>query len=288
MGIVLGALAAVTYGAADFIGGLMTRRHAHVLTVVLLSQAIGGVALLPALAVVSGDLTRRTVVTGLSAGIFGAIGIVLLYAGLARGRMSVVAPVVAVLASIVPVGVGLLIGERPSPLAMAGVAVAMGAVGLVSTARDYDPRDVDRKRDLTSAPGASGLTEAVGAGIALGVFYVVLSRGGIGSGLYPVAFARISSLAFVGAVVGIKQPPLRPAGGSILGIGTAGVLEVAAHALYLIASRKGLLSLVAVVASMYPASTVILARVVLRERFTWSQMAGLLLAVPAIALIATG
>lgn len=288
MGILLGALAAATYGAADFIGGLMTRRRAHVLIVVLVSQTVGGIALLPALALVSGDLTSRAIVTGLAAGTFGATGVALLYAGLARGRMSVVAPVTAVVASMVPVAAGFVMGERPSPLALFGVAVAIGAIGFVSSARESDATGAIQEQDPGPSWRDSGLPEALGAGLALGIFYVILSRSGSGSGLYPIAFARVSSLASVGAVIAITRPSVRGVRGSVTGIGAAGVLDVAANVLYLLASRQGLLSLIAVVASLYPASTVVLARVVLRERFTLTQLVGLALAVPAVALIASG
>lgn len=289
MEVILGLGAAIAYGAGDFAGGLVSRR-ANVLFVVALSQVIGSTILIPLLFIVSGDLTTTAMGWGAVSGIAGGVGVILLYTGLSRGRMSVVAPITAVLAAIVPVGFGLVAGERPSPLALIGVVIALGSVGLVSAAPDPgapgggagtdDP-------DVRVQP-SSGIAEALGAGVGFGFFFVALSKAGPASGLYPILFARIGSLLLVGAIIFFKRPSRAGVRESLVEIGVAGTLDVAANVLYLLATRQGLLSLVAVLTSMYPATTVLLARTVLSERFARTQAVGLVLAAAAVALIATG
>ncbi|MBK5228516.1 MAG: DMT family transporter [Actinobacteria bacterium] len=289
MEVILGLCAAIAYGAGDFAGGLVSRR-ANVLIVVALSQVIGSTILIPAIIVVGGELTTSAMGWGAVSGIAGGVGVILLYTGLSRGRMSVVAPITAVLAAIVPVGFGLVTGERPSPLALIGVVIALGSVGLVSAAPDPgapgggagtdDP-------DIREQP-SSGIAEALGAGVGFGFFFVALAEAGSGSGLYPILFARIGSLLLVGAIIFFRHPSRTGMRESLPGIAVAGTLDVAANVLYLLATRQGLLSLVAVLTSMYPATTVLLARTVLSERLARTQAVGLVLATAAVALIATG
>lgn len=152
MEVILGLGAAIAYGAGDFAGGLVSRR-ANVLIVVALSQVIGSTILIPAIIVVGGELTTSAMGWGAVSGIAGGVGVILLYTGLSRGRMSVVAPITAVLAAIVPVGFGLVTGERPSPLALIGVVIALGSVGLVSAAPD--PRPEVGPEPMTRISGSS-------------------------------------------------------------------------------------------------------------------------------------
>ena len=286
MGLVLGLAAAVTYGAADFVGGLVSRRT-NVLAVVLFSQLWGTGLLLAALPFFGSDVSGGDLAWGVAAGLAGAAGIVFLYRGLSIGRMTVVAPTTAVEAAIIPVIFGLVGGERPSGIALAGVAVALPAVALVSSSPRRSPGD---------AGGPSGgegllplgLPEALVAGLAFGLFFISLERTGAGSGLWPLVAARAAAMAAVGAVGLLARRSLRPAPGTAPSIAAAGGLDVVANILYLLASRRGLLSLVAVLTSLYPASTVLLARVVLRERLWRVQAAGLVLAGVGVALIALG
>lgn len=288
MEVILGLGAAIAYGAGDFAGGLVSRRT-NVLVVVGLSQVIGTATLIPVLFLVGGHLTSSAVGWGAISGIAGGIGVILLYTGLARGRMSVVAPVTAVLAAIVPVGFGLFEGERPTILALAGVVIALGAVGLVSAAPDPGaPGGGAGTDDPSVRDEPSGIIEALGAGIGFGFFFVALAKAGSDSGLYPILFARVGSLGLVGTIILFTRPSVTGLRGSRAGIIVAGVLDVAANVLYLLATRQGLLSLVAVLTSMYPATTVLLARTVLHERFARAQTVGLILAAAAVALIATG
>ncbi|MBA3350702.1 MAG: EamA family transporter [Actinobacteria bacterium] len=285
MGIVLGLAAAVIYGAADFVGGLVSRRT-NVLAVVLFSQLWGTAPLLAAVPFFGATVTTGDLIWGAAAGLAGAGGIVFLYRGLSVGRMTVVAPTTAVEAATIPVIFGLVGGERPSAVALAGVALALPAVALVSSSPRSAPGEIGHGGDASRLP--PGLLEALVAGLAFGFFFISLERTGSGSGLWPLVVARATAMVSVGAAAVLTRRSPRPSPGTTAGIATAGGLDVLANILYLLASRQGLLSLVAVLTSLYPASTVLLARVVLRERLWRVQAAGLLLAALGVALIAGG
>ncbi|MGH2753040.1 MAG: EamA family transporter, partial [Actinomycetota bacterium] len=230
-----------------------------------------------------GDPTGETVVWGVLAGISGGAGVTLFYRALALGRMSVIAPITAMEAASVPVLFGLLTGERPAGLALAGVVLALGAVGLVSaTPTTATDAPVSPRVRLSER----GLWHATGAGLGFGFFFITLSEAGTETGLWPLMIARAASLSFALSAALVARRSLRPEPGTGRGIALAGVLDVAANILYLAASRVGLLSIVAVLTSLYPASTVVLARTFLGERLFRPQMVGLVLAVVGVALIA--
>jgi len=283
MAVVLGLLVALSYGSADFFGGLSTKRST-VASVVVWSQAIA----LPAIVVVAmfsgGEPTGRGLGLGAASGVVGGIGLTLLYRGLGRGRMSVVAPITAVGAAIVPVVWGVVRGERPSIAASTGVVLALVAVVLISrSAAGEDPGS-----DSTDSPAAS-VVLAVTAGIAFGVVFVLLAETGRGVGFWPLVAGRVTSVTLLsaGALAGRQRLRLR-APGEMATIAAAGLLDITANGIYLLAAREGLLSLVAVLSSLYPASTVLLARVVLRERLTRLQILGLTIATAGVVLIAAG
>jgi drug/metabolite transporter (DMT)-like permease len=280
MAILLSLAAAIIYGGADFIGGVTTRRSSA-LAVVLLSE-LAGFGLLAALVPLFGGSPSGAVLWGGASGLAGAAGVVLLYRGLALGPMAVVAPITAVEAASVPVFFGLLIGERPSSSALLGVAVALVAIVLVSSADDA------RDSPGFSAGNRPGVAEALGAGLAFGAYFILLERAGDESGLWALITGRTVSIAAVGALAAMKRTQLRTDRLTAIGIVLAGFLDVTANVFYVLALQEGLLALVAVVTSMYPASTVVLARVVLRERFRVPQLAGLGLAAAGVVLIAFG
>lgn len=280
MAILLSMAAALTYGAADFIGGLMTKRN-HVFRVVLLSQLLGAIPLLLVFPLLNdGAMSANALLWGAGAGITGGGGVVLLYRGLSIGRMSVVAPITAVEAAVVPVAFGLATGERPGALSLLGVGLALVAVAFISSV----------KEDVSGAPEPrrSGVVEALGAGLAFGAFFILLDGVDADSGMWPLLVMRASSIALVAVGAIGARVSLRPTPGTLLGIAAAGTFDVAANIFYLLSTREGLLTVVAVVTSMYPAMTVLLARVHLKERFTQLQLVGLVLAGAAITLIATG
>jgi drug/metabolite transporter (DMT)-like permease len=287
MAVVLGLLAAITYGTADFFGGLSTKRNPMV-RVVLLSQIAGFALYLVAIPFLpEGRFTGGAWVWGGLSGLAGAVGIGFLYRGLARGRMSVVAPTTAVVFAVVPVAFGLATGERPTALQLAGVAVALPAVALVSTSPEAGaPRAV--AGGSVGRLVRAGVPEAVVAGLGIAAFAILLDRSGEGTGPWPLVAARIGSVTvFLAAVLASRTTP-RPVPGTLPAIVAAGVLDVTANLLYLLATRAGLLSIAVVLTALYPAATVVLARVVLGERLSLVQLVGLFLALVGVAAIAAG
>jgi drug/metabolite transporter (DMT)-like permease len=280
MAVVFGLLAAVGYGSGDFLGGLASKRAATQ-TVVVGSQLVGlllGVVM--ALFIAAPRLDRGDLVYGAIGGCIGLVGVTALYRGLAVGRMSVVAPITAVGSALVPVAWGLASGERPSPVALVGVVCALPAVALVSRV----PSDADST--LVSARGEVLL--ASGAGLCFGVALVLFSEAADGTGLWPLVASRAVSVTLLasGALIARRLP--RPSRAAVPVIVATGVLDITANAFYFFGVGTGLVSLVAVLASLYPAGTVALARVVLDERLSRHQLAGMGLAVGGAALIALG
>lgn len=278
MSFLLGLAAGITYGAADFLGGLSSRR-AHVVTVVLVSEAIGTALMLAFLPLLPGrDPASASLGWGAAAGISGGAGVVAFYRGLAKGRMGVVAPLTAVVAAVIPVAVGVGLGERPHPAALAGVFIALVAVLLIS----FSPGPGSASRVVT------GMPEALMAAAGFGGFFVFLSQAGDASGLWPLVWSRSASMVLIAPVALALRPSFRLRGSLLATTAGAGVLDVTANVLYLEATRFGLLTLAAVLTSLYPASTVVLARSFLAERLERTQWAGLALAAAGIALIALG
>jgi drug/metabolite transporter (DMT)-like permease len=272
--VILATACAVVYGTADFFGGLATRRS-RVLAVVALSQLAGLALILALLPALPGLFSGGALAWGLGAGLSGAAGLVLFYRALASGVMSVVAPTTAVTSAALPVMYGLARGERPAPLALAGVVLALGSVLLVS-------------QDRTAAGGGSkgSVLTALAAGAGFGGFFILLDIAPDGAGLWPLVGARISSISLVVVLALATRRALRPSSGSLSIILAAGVLDMVANVLYLLAKQQGLLSLVVVLVSLYPASTLLLARHVLGERLHAIQVTGVACALGAVALIA--
>jgi uncharacterized membrane protein len=287
--VLLGLAVAMAYGAADFLGGMATKRSP--LTSVLLgAQVVGLPVLLVLVPVAGGSPTGRALLFGGLAGLGGALGVACLYRGLAIGRMSVVAPVTAVGAAVLPVGWGLAGGERPSDVALAGVFVALVAVVLVSKPPSTHA-DADAGADaqpVDTAAGRASLVLAVVSGIGFGFVFILLAETGEGTGLWPLVATRAVSLSSLAAFALVTRQAFRPTAGVFPTIAGAGVLDMTANVLYLIASRRGLLALVAVLSALYPAATVLLARVVLGERVGRLQLGGIVLTGAGVVMIAAG
>lgn len=274
MSLLLAACAAAAFGSADFLAGLTARRIAP-LTVVAWSEAVGlVVALVAAAPFRSAGPTGADVVWSVAAGWAGAVGMVFLFRGLATGRMAVVAPLSAVVGAVVPVAVGLALGERPSVSAWAGVALAAPAIALVSSPG----------KGAGTGPGRAWL--GVASGVAFGMFFVFITRTTPTSGLWPLAILRAASLIFVAAIARLRGASMGAPGRVRPALVAVGVGDMGANILFLLGARSGLLSLVAVVAGLYPAFTVLLARLVLGERIRRLQVIGLVLALAVVALIA--
>jgi drug/metabolite transporter (DMT)-like permease len=278
MAVMLGLLVALSYGAGDFFGGLSSRRLTPTV-VVQASQLFGLVALTIALVAIPDQrYVGVDVARGAVAGTVGLLGLVLLYRGLSAGAMSIVAPVTAVGAAVLPVVWGLVDGERPGGVALVGVVLALGAVLLVSSPA----------ADGVPVPGrVREALLALLAGSSFGVVFILLGSSSADSGLWPVFAARAASVSVMTVVLLARgRPPSIPASGTRLLVSAAGFLDVLANAIFVVAAREGLLSLVSVISSLYPASTVILARVVLHERVDRRQQVGLALALVGVVLIA--
>ncbi|HUY97825.1 MAG TPA: EamA family transporter [Verrucomicrobiae bacterium] len=276
-GLALGA--ALFFGAGDFLGGLATRRS-NVFAAVLISQTSGTV-LLALIVPILPPAHPAAVDFGwaAAAGLVGGIGVGFLYVGLATGAMTVVAPITGVLAAAIPVGFGTALGERPGATADLGILLAVGAVVLLSRGGSASP-----SRHRTSS-GRRSVLFAAAAGTAFGVFYIFLAQVGAHAGLSPLLALRGAATAPFLAVALWRRPALRlPI--RVLRIPIAGgIFDIIGNVLYLLAVHRGLLSLVAVLASLYPVSTVLLAWLLLRERLRHLQIAGLACAAAAIALI---
>ena len=268
---------AVLYGAADFTGGLTTR-HASTIPVVLLSQAAGLILLaliMPLLPHASP--ARADLLWGAAAGLTGGIGVALLYHALATGTMAVVAPTTAVCAVAIPVVVSVLLGERPVPLAVAGIALGIVSIVLVSQ---------QAAGSLPRRP--SGVGTALASGVAIGLFLLSFAQAGPHAGMWPLLVARTVSVTIfaVMAIAGGRSIRM-PARVTAL-VTVAGVMDMVANALYLLATREGPLSIVVTLSSLYPASTVLLARIVLGERLRPWQVTGVGCALAAVVLIVSG
>jgi drug/metabolite transporter (DMT)-like permease len=276
---------AVLYGAADFTGGLTTRR-AGTIPVVILSQASGLVLLallLPLLPAASPS--RPDLIWGALAGLTGGIGVALLYRALAIGTMAVVAPTTAVCAVAIPVVVSVLLGERPAALAVAGIGLGIASIILVSQHRPVEEAQGDHP---ASGNRRRGVGTALASGVAIGFFFLTLAQTRSDAGMWPILVARLVSVTLfaVVAIVGgisIRMPPRM----ALLAV-VCGVIDMLANALYLVAAREGPLSIVVTLSSLYPASTVVLARIVLGERLNVLQISGVACALAAVVLIVSG
>lgn len=277
MSVLLALVAAVAYGVSDFVGGLASRR-VSALRVLVLSYPAGVLPMAAVLPLLPGRLDGATLAWSAAAGLAGTAGVLLLYVSLAAGPMGVVAPLTAVAGAVVPAGVGIALGERPPPIAYAGVALALLAVVVVSRG-PAGPGSGGR-----AAPRTVGLASV--AGVAFGLYFVLLSAAPGTSGGWPLLVSRIvASLAVLGIVLAVRRPVR--GGGRIWPFAlVAGGLDALANLGYLLAVRQGMLALVPVVVALYPAATILLARLVLGERTGLVQRLGMVAAAGSVVLIA--
>jgi drug/metabolite transporter (DMT)-like permease len=279
MAFVLALAAALTYGAGDFLGGIATKRSGSSLGVVAMSSLVGLGLLAVLVWVVPGDPTAADLLWGAAGGIAGGTGVMFFYVALATGVMSVVAPVTAVTGAVVPVAAGLLLGERPGGWALLGVALAIGAVALLA-------REAPGANEHVEGDRRRAFVLALGAGLGFGGFFVLLDRTGGDAGLWPLVASRSVTFALAAVVAVVTSHAVIPTRDARLATVGTGIMDMAANALFLVANRSGLLALVAVVTSLYPASTIFLAQVFLGERLARHQLVGLVLAGVAVVLIA--
>ncbi len=288
--VALAAVSALSYGAADFSGAVATKENDA--TVVTVAMQI--VSLLALIAVVlvypQGELLYIDLAWGAAGGLGAALGLVTFYKALALGPMSVAAALTALWSTAVPVFGGLVLGDRPGPITLAGIAIAVPAAVLVSLegGRDRAAEATPRERTLAWNRQTRTRQLAIVAGIGFGLFFVALSRTSADAGLYPLLGARVASIAGLSFVLfqGRLLAPIARRWWSLILV--AGVLDCAANSFYLIALRYGSLTWVAAISSLYPVSTVLLARVVLNERLARVQFLGMGAAAIALTLFGIG
>jgi drug/metabolite transporter (DMT)-like permease len=293
MVIVFALAAAVLYGSADFLGGAASRRS-RALSVASLSVPAGAVVMLLAAAVAGGPVSTAGLGWAVAAGAVGAAGLLAFYTGLAAGPMSVVAPVSALMSTVLPVGVAIASGERFGARVYAGVATCLVAIVLVSL-ENGTPAWSARKAQDQAAPRPAGhraTLRGFGYGIVcgtlFGIFYLFLRNAGTAGVFWPVAEARLANCAVVLAVVVLARarPAGRADGGRVVAAAVvSGVLDASANLCYVMATRAGLFGIAIVLTALYPGITVLLARVVLRERMHAVQRIGLLLAAVGVILV---
>lgn len=273
-------LSALGYGISDFVGGLASRRVAA-LRVVLVSYPVALVLLAALAAVVGGEINQGAMFWGALCGISQAFGIWWFYAALGAGPISVVSPLTAILVAGIPVGAGLALGERPGALAAVGVVLALIAVVLVS--RQATDEDVTPHRFTAKVAWMT-----VGSGVAFGLNFVLIHEAPVEAKLWPLVFARLSASVLVLVIAAVSANLHSPTGTPLRLAVLAALLDAGANVAMLLAVQSSYLSLAGVLMSLYPAATVLLAIVVLRERVTRWQVVGMALALAAVAMIAAG
>ncbi len=280
--ISLALAAAAMYGLSDFFGGLVSRR-ASVWQVATVTQIAAVVLVGTAALVIGGSPTTAEWLWGALAGIGTGSGTAFLYRGLSSGRMSVVAPLSAVGAALVPVAVGVLTGDRPPLLTWIGIACAIPAIWLVSTAPDPSTPRPERRGRIDP-----GVVDGVLAGLGFGLMFAALGQVPDSAGLGPLAAAEVTSIAAIAAVAAAFGASWLPREREAWWGLVVGALAAVAAILFLVASQTGMLTVAAVLSSLYPVFTVLLAALVLRERIAPAQAVGLVLALAAVVLVAVG
>ncbi len=278
MVVLLALGSALAYGLSDFTGGLLARRMSAWAVAVVGQSAATVLTLLLAL-VVDGEPTTADWVWSALAGVGSGTGAAFLYRGLGGGRMAVVAPISAVGAALLPVAFGVALGERPELLTWLGVICAGPAIWLVSQVE----RDVGE-----TAPTSSGVVDGVLAGLGFGLLFAALGQVPEEAGFGPLTLTQAASVLATIALAAALRAPWLPRGRSSLAAVVPGALGTAATVLFLLATQTGLLTVAAVVTSLYPALTVLLAALVLHERIGRTQGVGLGLAAACVALVAAG
>ncbi|MER7797073.1 EamA family transporter [Microbacterium sp. NPDC096154] len=281
--VLLALACAVAYGLSDFLGGLFSKRHSA-WTIALWSQ-LGALLTAGALGLILGGTPLPVdlmwaVVAGIGSGLGGAF----LYRGLAGGRMSVIAPISAVVSAAVPVVVGVATGERPQPLAWVGIAVGLVAIWLV--ARTPDPAGAPDAVFARPSGTAASIRDGVLAGIGFGTSFAAIGQVREQAGLWPNAASMLTAVVvLLVAALLVRAPLTLPRRSAALAL-LPGVLGAVALTFFLLATQHGLLTVVSVISALYPAATVILAAVVLRERIHRGQSIGLAACAVAVALVA--
>ncbi|MGB0100169.1 MAG: DMT family transporter [Nocardioides sp.] len=275
MSVLLSLIAAAAYGVGDFNGGIFSRRGGA-WAVALVAQLAGTALVLVVVLVDGGSPTAADLGWALAAGVGNGLGTAFLYRGLSSGRMGVVAPVSGVGAVVVPVVVGLAGGERPGPLVWVGIVLALPAIWLVS-------REVGG-----GAVTGGGLTDGILAGLGFGSLFAALAQIPEEAGFLPLALNQLVAAGAIVLIAVTLRQDWVPRNRYALGGAISGCLGALATGLFQVATHHGYLTVAAVITSLYPAFTVLLAAVVLREHVHRTQAYGLALCAGAVVLVAAG
>ena len=280
----LALFSAIVFGAGDFFGGTASRRN-HVLVVVAVSHVVGLLLILAVAPWMADEVTLEDLAYGLGAGLFGVVGIGCLYHALGRGPMAFVAPVTAVSNAALPVLWGIGFGERLNVLHLTGVLLGLLAIALVSRSAQATDGDGASPRPVTSGL----LAECLVAGAGFGGFFICMDLTAEATTPWPLVSARVVSAGIALLLLArMRRSPIPRRGEGALAMMVAGLLDMTANLAVLLAVHRGMLSLVVVLSSLYPASTVLLARYVLGERLSRTQVVGLVVALVAVAGIVSG
>lgn len=279
MAILLALVSAGAYGLSDFLGGIFSRRTS-VWPVAVVGQSSSTVCAVAIAVVIGGTVTPADWWWGACAGIGGGLGTAFLYRGFATGKMSVVAPISALGSAVVPVAAGLITGDRPTVLAWIGIVFAMPAIYLIS-------RMDDAAVDVPDDHGGAVL-DGVVAGLGFGAMFAMLGQIGGDAGMYPLALTQLVSVGAIALTASILRQRWLPRRDGSWRAAAMGPLGTGATGAFLYATHSGLLSIVSVIAALYPALTVLLAACVLREHIHRAQAVGLGLAAVAVSLVAAG
>jgi drug/metabolite transporter (DMT)-like permease len=277
LAIIFGVLGGIFYGTADFCGGLATKRTS-IFAVTVVSQAAGFVVLALVVGFLQAHALTSDYLWGAAGGLCGGVGLALLYHALSIGKMGVVSPITAVLAASGPALFGVFArGETLAWFQALGIIIALCAIVLISLSHDEDGRI-----EFSTV----GVKEAIASGIVLSGFFLFLGLARPEAGLQPLLAARAASALFLCVVALVTRSAIVPRNKTLGLILLAGAVDMSANVLFVLADHAGYLSIAAVLTSLYPASTVFLARIVLKERLALIQKAGVVLALAGVALIA--
>ncbi|MBF9017689.1 MULTISPECIES: DMT family transporter [unclassified Oceanispirochaeta] len=277
MVVIFASLSALTYGAADFFGGLASRKNSAI-TVVAWSQGMGLlVALIAAPLLGSPSVVAADLIWGAAAGICGAIGVGILYRGLAVGLASIISPVAALTGAVLPVFYGIASGEQPALLSWVGVALALPAILLLSLEKEEKKAHVMKSFEMGFM-----------AGLGFSGFFILIAQTGDSSGMWPLVAARSVTVPLFFMITMIKHHPVLLAKGTRRQALFGGALDMGANLFYLMATRSGLLVTAVVITALYPAPTVVLQRIFIGEKLRPARMVGLMLAIAGAALIGIG
>jgi drug/metabolite transporter (DMT)-like permease len=306
LAVLLALTSAICFSGSDYAAGLASR-GSSVVRVTVIAEVTAAVLLVAVVPFASGQApSSRSLLWGALAGIGGAVGAMALYLGFKYAAFSVASSVSAVGAAAFSVLAGLLFGERPSALALVGIVLALPAIAAVSVSADPVSTGLTAESDDSVQPTggngaaipagrprrsavgrhAAGVVAGLVSGAAFGLFFIGLNRAGSGDDLWPLVAAELGALVTVVCIAAVTGQLGLPSAGTRRFSVLSGITAAAGTLTYFLATHRGLLAVTAVIASLYPAGTIVLARVLLGERLTGVRVAGLCLAAASVALIA--